>query len=93
MKTTLLYKMFVFYWQLNMVFGQTWVKILIVPLFWLKFNHCNVVVFVKKINDNTVKLTLILSYSIPKFVRIESYFQLLLNGGRLVATLRHSPFA
>ena len=60
-----------------MVFGQKWVKILIVPLFQLKFNDVTMTLslIVLIVMNFFYKLTLILSYSIPKFVKIECHFQ------------------
>ena len=59
-----------------MVFGQKWVKILIVPLFRLKFDGVTATLSLIVLSRNFFdKLILTLSYFMPKLVKIECHLQ------------------
>ena len=73
-EATLLYQIFVFCCQFTMIFGQKWVKILIVPLFQLRFDDVTVTLsFIVCHEYLFTKLIWILSYFIPKFVKIKCH--------------------
>ena len=55
--------------------AKKWVEILIIPSFQLKFDNITVALSLIVLSRIFYKLTLILSYSIPKFVKIECHLQ------------------
>ena len=54
-----------------MIFGQKWVKILIVPSIRLKFDDVTMTLSLIVLSQFFYKLTLIISYFMPKFVKIK----------------------
>ena len=58
-----------------MILAKTWVKILIVPSFWLKFDDATVMLSLIVLSGIFFyKLILILSYFMPESVKIEYHF-------------------
>ena len=82
-----------------MIFGQKWVKILIVPWFRLTFDDVTVTLSLIVLSRFFYELILILSYFMPKFVEVECHFHGKKNrstfaqwGGGVAATSKHPPF-